>query len=276
MLATTRLGIAYPQGTDTAVVPRDVQAVAQYIDSNVPIFGTGVLSARPAATVAGRFYYATDTGLVYFSTGSAWIPLNDTLTAVPVGVVLDFAGGTVPTNYMLAVGTAVSRATYAALFTQLGTKYGAGDGTATFNLPDYRGRVAVGQDRGRTPATGANDLGASGGAPTVQLTGPQSGIAAHGHAATAGVGYETNSGGTNLGIGAPRIPLTPSAAAPSNIKVALGFGVVPSHQGYDVDNLRLLDHAHAVTVVGAAATNAVSTHENMQPWLACDKIIKVL
>ena len=73
--------------------------------------------------------------------------LKDNLLAVvPVGVVLPYGGATPPNSlYLLCNGAAVSRTTYAALFAILGTAFGAGDGSTTFNLPDMRGRVLVGK-----------------------------------------------------------------------------------------------------------------------------------
>ena len=56
---------------------------------------------------------------------------------------MDYFGTTAPVNYMFADGSAVSRTTYADLFAVIGTTYGAGDGSTTFNLPDKRSRVSV-------------------------------------------------------------------------------------------------------------------------------------
>lgn len=54
------------------------------------------------------------------------------------GMIKPFAGTTIPTGYLLCDGSAVSRTTYANLFAAIGTTYGSGDGSTTFNLPDYR------------------------------------------------------------------------------------------------------------------------------------------
>ena len=62
----------------------------------------------------------------------------------PVGSYLLFAGKTLPTGYLLCNGAAVSRTTYAALFAVIGTTYGAGDGSTTFNLPNLDRRVLQG------------------------------------------------------------------------------------------------------------------------------------
>lgn len=66
----------------------------------------------------------------------------------PPGTVKPFAGSASPSGWLLADGTAVSRTTYANLFAAIGTAYGTGDGSTTFNLPDLRGRVAVGRSPG--------------------------------------------------------------------------------------------------------------------------------
>lgn len=66
---------------------------------------------------------------------------------MPLGAGIDFWLPTLPSsNWMFANGQAISRTTYAALFAQMGTTFGAGDGTTTFNLPDKRGRTTAGKD----------------------------------------------------------------------------------------------------------------------------------
>ena len=80
---------------------------------------------------------------------------------VPTGTVLAFAGSSAPSGFLLCDGRAVSRTTYTSLFSVIGTTYGSGDGSTTFNLPDMRGRVAVGSDA---------NLGAKAGAKTHALT----------------------------------------------------------------------------------------------------------
>lgn len=63
---------------------------------------------------------------------------------MPTGTVLSFAGNTIPENYLLCDGSAVSRSTYADLFKVIGTTYGAGDGSSTFNLPNLVDRFVEG------------------------------------------------------------------------------------------------------------------------------------
>jgi microcystin-dependent protein len=65
---------------------------------------------------------------------------------VPAGTVTEFAGNSPPSGYLLADGSAVSRSTYSRLYAVIGTVYGSGDGSSTFNVPDHRGRAGVGVD----------------------------------------------------------------------------------------------------------------------------------
>ena len=60
---------------------------------------------------------------------------NVNITGVPTGTILPFAGGTIPEGFLACNGAAVSRTTYSALFSAIGTTYGSGDGSTTFNLP---------------------------------------------------------------------------------------------------------------------------------------------
>ncbi len=73
------------------------------------------------------------------------------LAGVPIGTVLDYVGTVAPSGYLFCYGQAVSRLTYADLFAVIGTSFGAGDGSTTFNVPDCRDVVRVGRgDMGGT------------------------------------------------------------------------------------------------------------------------------
>jgi microcystin-dependent protein len=63
----------------------------------------------------------------------------------PAGTIIAFAGATPPSGWLLCNGSAISRTTYSALFSAIGTAHGQGDGSATFNLPDYRGQFLRGR-----------------------------------------------------------------------------------------------------------------------------------
>lgn len=71
------------------------------------------------------------------------------VTAVPPGAIFFFAFPSTPTGYLQADGAAISRTTYANLFAAIGTTFGVGDGSTTFNLPDLRGEFARGWDDAR-------------------------------------------------------------------------------------------------------------------------------
>ncbi len=78
---------------------------------------------------------------------SSFVGDGSTLTGVlPSGIIMPFAGSVTPAGYLVCDGSAVSRTTYAALFSAIGTNWGVGDGSTTFNLPDLRGRFMRGVD----------------------------------------------------------------------------------------------------------------------------------
>jgi len=88
--------------------------------------------------------------------GSAWVEKR----TEPPGLIKMYGGSSAPRGHLMCDGTAVSRTTYADLFAVIGTNYGVGDGSTTFNLPDYRQRFPLGK---AVSGTG-NTLGATGGA----------------------------------------------------------------------------------------------------------------
>jgi microcystin-dependent protein len=79
--------------------------------------------------------------------GAPFIPtVTSSANAIPSGLIAPFAGGTAPTGWLLCYGQAISRTTYATLFGVIGTSYGSGDGSTTFNVPDLRGSIPAGAD----------------------------------------------------------------------------------------------------------------------------------
>lgn len=71
-------------------------------------------------------------------------------SVAPSGAIHMWPTNSAPTGFLLCDGTAVSRATYADLFAVIGETYGAGNGSTTFNLPNFKGKVPVGRDSGQT------------------------------------------------------------------------------------------------------------------------------
>jgi hypothetical protein len=109
-------------------------------------------TSAPVVTAEGSLYYsAKDSELKYYKvTGSGtsqvavWKGIGSQGT--PPGAVMAFAMATAPDGWLECNGQAVSRSNYAALFAAIGTVYGAGDGSTTFKLPDYRGYFLRGID----------------------------------------------------------------------------------------------------------------------------------
>lgn len=95
---------------------------------------------------------------------------------VPTGVMMPFAAVTPPTGYLLCDGNAVSRTAYATLFALIGTTYGVGNGSTTFNVPNLKGRVVVGVS---ATDTEFDTIGETGGAKTHTLSTAE--IPAHDH-----------------------------------------------------------------------------------------------
>lgn len=91
------------------------------------------------------------------------------LLQLPSGTLIDFAGTVEPVGWFLCDGRAVSRTTYSSLFSAIGIAYGSGDGSSTFNIPDFRGRFsryndnmgtssgAASRDTGRTHGSAQTD-----------------------------------------------------------------------------------------------------------------------
>jgi microcystin-dependent protein len=197
-----------------------------------------------------------------------------------VGSIYMFAGAVAPSGYAVCDGTAVSRSTYAELFGIIGTTYGAGDGSTTFNLPDLSGRVPLG-------VSTAMLLGDSGGEEAHVLTVneiPQHlhTVPQHGHTDNIVIqtpelshtvtqpayNYERPNGTTNMGNARPNVT---SYSGTSSVDA--------SRSG----SIAVEDHAGGVCTVTGGVTDAPDFdtetsgqdegHSNMQPYLTLNFII---
>ncbi|MCI8470347.1 MAG: hypothetical protein HFJ35_02480 [Clostridia bacterium] len=92
---------------------------------------------------------------------------NITGDTLPIGATIEWHSDIIPENWLLCDGQAVSRIDYSELFKVLGTKYGTGNGSTTFNLPNLKGKVAVGKDENDSDF---NALGKNGGEKEHTLT----------------------------------------------------------------------------------------------------------
>jgi len=85
----------------------------------------------------------------------------------PIGMISIWPGASTPDDWLDCNGQAVSRTAYADLFTVIGTQFGAGDGSTTFNVPNLKGRVIAGLDTGQAEF---DSIGKTGGAKAHQLS----------------------------------------------------------------------------------------------------------
>lgn len=129
---------------------------------------------------AGAFSMPTSRGANYDALTSNGAGAASFASVPPVGSVIMFGGSTAPNGYLLCNGQAVSRTTYATLFAIIGTAYGAGDGSTTFNVPDMRSRFASGIGNG--PGLTSVTRGATGGQESISQVPPHNhGVTDPGH-----------------------------------------------------------------------------------------------
>lgn len=206
------------------------------------IRSSNLSATEPANLYAGLFWFDTtnDELKLRNEANDGWIVMgkfsgNANTSDTPSGAILQFAGSSAPANWLLCDGALISRTTYATLFGVIGTNYGAGDGSTTFKLPDLRGRVPIGAGQGSSLTNRV--IAATGGAETHTLTVSQ--IPSHSHAIPL---YDYSDGGqANL-----------TTAGTDDV------GDFRSNSQDPVDN-----------------TGGNQPHNNMQPFLVVNHIIKV-
>ena len=235
-----------PADGSTIIVNNSIYGVSGG-DGKLKVPSNGIGSnelASDASTDANR---AVDTD--HIKDGSVTAAKLDSAAVsvlMPTGSILPYAGSSAPTGYLLCDGSPQDRqvnSVNTALFTELGTTYGVGDGSTTFNIPDLRGRVIAGQDdmggpsanrlTGLSGGINGDNLGATGGSQSHLLTAAQSGLPEHTH------GGGSSSSNTNGAAGDP------------------AFTYVTQTQG-----------------VTGGAQDASSAHNNVQPTIILNYIIK--
>lgn len=237
----------------TLTIPNSFTAGAAAVASQVNANFTAVKSFVEAISSGVNL----DSGAVT----AAKLDSGLTNTFVPLGGLVPYAGATAPAGgkWMLADGTAISRTSYAALFALVGTTYGVGDGSTTFNLPNLKGRVVVGLDAAQTEF---DALGEVGGAKSVTLTAAQSGIPSHSHSITDvahshGVNGEEAVNVQDILNGDPQRVLESSLSnTASNENTATSFTGITGTQP-------------------STAANASDAHTNLQPYAVLNYLIRV-
>ena len=174
----------------------------------------------------------------------------------PIGEVTIWATSSAPTGWLICDGSAVSRSTYSALFAVLGTTFGSGDGSTTFNLPNLKGRVVVGRD---TTDTDFDVIGETRGSKTHTLT--VSEIPVHSHAITINANttdFVYDPGGYTSGYISGRD--------------ANNDGIIDGTSNtFGMALAKVTDHTHIAT---AADAGSGSAHNNIQPSIVLNYIIR--
>lgn len=183
--------------------------------------------------------------------------------AFPSGTITMYGGATAPTDWLLCNGAAINRTTYADLFAILGTSYGAGNGTTTFNLPNLNDRFPIG-------VSGTYARGATGGALTKTII--TANLPAHTHAIDHNhSAFDTASGGTH----SHTQPTTSADTGSSTTRVARGSGVSSGDVTYISGDGA---HTHSIDVPAFTGTSGSAGSgtplDTTPPYVAVNYIIK--
>lgn len=266
--------LAHMNGAMVAFVPHATSGTSPTL--NVDGLGGKYIRSAPSvdlpdgALIAGTPYVVT-----YYNATAEWILQGGAVNpySIPLGSGIDYWGAAAPNSaFALAYGQAISRTTYASLFTLFGTNYGSGDGSNTFNIPDTRGRVIAGKDNmGGSAAsrltssyfgTSASTLGAAGGAESHTLTTAQ--LSAHSHSGT------TNNQSSDHAHNWVSPTTRTGTAVVTNGTPSNSFWSGSSLEGTTGVSL---NHNHVFATDSAGGGVA---HNNVQPTIVSNYIIRVI
>ena len=235
---------------------------------NVDGLGAKPLRSAPSVELpAGVLILGSPYVALYNNVDAVWYLHNFYVNpySVPLGGMLDFIGATAPNSaFVLPIGQAISRTTYATLFSLVSTTYGVGDGSTTFNVPDLTGRVTAMKEAVATRLTSAA-VGVDGATLGATGTGGQT-IA---QANLPNVNFSASVTGTATIVG--RVFLTSTTGSPY-LSVTAGGTALGIANG-----AALTDTTATVTATGTAASGGSGTTLRMvQPTIIVNKILRVI
>lgn len=188
--------------------------------------------------------------------------------SIPIGASVDFWGATAPSSsFVLMYGQAISRTTYAALFSLFGTTYGAGDGGATFNIPDVRGRVVAGSDvMGGTPAGRLNATGGMNGTQIGSVGGAQTVALAASQIPTITSVVSVNVSGSISGTTSQSVHVTGPGSRPADFGVGISEAVVG------------VSGSFSGAGSGSATSNNTggAAHSVVQPTIVANRLLRII
>lgn len=191
----------------------------------------------------------------------------------PVGSIIAYAGLTAPDGYLMCDGSAVSRDDYAELFAVIGTTYGSGDGSTTFNLPNTQGRTLVGVDEDDSDFALANADGEK----EHLLISEESGAPVHSHSMTHTHSHNHGSSGgdsfvtSSATVGGYTIQ---TGSGSQTSRYYLGVSASSAYGRNSNTDTDATSSSRSTTVDNTPA-DAAEAHNNLQPYLALNYIIRV-
>lgn len=230
-------------------------------------FPVGGTANRPPSSpiIPGEVYYNhDDLAVVEMQSGvdGSWF---DVATKVHVGSIMIWPLTALPIGYLECNGQAVSRTTFARLFTAISTIYGAGDGSTTFNVPNLAGRVVVGF-QSADPDFGV--MAQTGGAKTHTLATGE--IPAHSH----GVTDPTHAHGVTDPTHSHTVPVKTNLAGAAVVDVAPGVNAPTVNGPTSAVGTGLTVNA-ASTGITSGSAGGGGAHNNIQPYMVMKYIIKI-
>jgi microcystin-dependent protein len=196
---------------------------------------------------------------------------------MPAGIILPYGGSVLPSGWLWAQGQAVNRTTYARLFGAVGTTFGVGDGSTTFNVPDMQRRFPL----GRHISAPYDVLGASGGAMDHTHTNPStSSTGAHTHTQGAsGASGGHNHTNPNTATGSGTQAGTNNAGGPYNPSLYnyKTVGDVASHVHAQGSTGSVAAHTHTNPTTASSGSHSHSqadTGGSNPPYLVVNYIVK--